>query len=109
LKNNSVVVDVSQPPNLSQEVYIERPDIVRIDGGYVNYPSRYSFPLPGMPPGKCFSCMAEVIMQAMDNENKNHVGSIDLKHLQKTENWGEKYAFKLTELTNFGKTFELGG
>ncbi len=32
-----------------------------------------------------------VIMQVMENERKNHVGSIDLKHLKKTEQWGEQY------------------
>ena len=46
--------------------------------------------------------MAEVIMQAMDKNRENHVGSIDLEYLRKTEIWGEKYGFTLNELTNFG-------
>ncbi len=107
LKENAIVVDVSQPPNLSQEVCQKRSDICRIDGGYVDYPAKYSFSIPGMPVGKCFSCMAEVIMQAMDKQRENHVGSIDLEHLRKTEKWGEKYGFNLNELTNFGKTINL--
>jgi hypothetical protein len=56
-----------------------------------------------MPVGKNFACIVEVIMQALENEPKNHVGSIDLAHLQKTEIWAKKYGFTLNELTNFGK------
>lgn len=102
LKKNAVIIDVSQPPNLSAEVCRQRPDVVRIDGGYVDFPVK--IPIPGMPIGKNFACIVEVIMQAMENERKNHVGSIDLKHLRKTEQWGEKYGFILHDLTNFGKT-----
>jgi len=103
MKKNAIIIDVSQPPNLSNDVCLSRPDIYRIDGGYVGCPDKYNFTLPGMPKGKCFSCMAEVIMQAMENERENHVGSINLEHLNKTISWGKKYQFVLKELTNFGK------
>jgi hypothetical protein len=59
-----------------------------------------------MAPGKNFSCIIEVIMQAMEDERENHVGSIDLAYLRKTEKWGKKYGFTLNELTNFGKKIE---
>jgi predicted amino acid dehydrogenase len=101
LKEHAIVVDVSQPPNLSCDVCQKRPDVCRIDGGFVDFPINVF--IPGVPFGKNFACIAEVIMQAMENEHKNHVGSIDLKHLRKTERWGEKYGFTLKELTNFGK------
>ncbi len=76
LAKDAIIVDVSQPPNLSYEVCQQRPDIHRIDGGLVDFPVQIV--IPGMPPGKNFACIAEVIMQAMENERKNHVGSIDL-------------------------------
>jgi predicted amino acid dehydrogenase len=103
IKKQGIVVDVSQPPNMSFELCQNRPDIIRIDGGYVDFPKKHHLPIPGMPPGKLFACIVEVIMQAMENEQSNHVGSIDLHHLKKTEQWAEKYGFKLNELTNFGK------
>lgn len=103
LKKNAVVVDVSQPPNLSYEVCQQRPDVIRVDGGFVELPNDYDFQIPGIPKGKIFSCVAEVIMQALENERRNHVGAIILSHLQKTEKWAEKYGFILKELTNFGK------
>ena len=45
-------------------------------------------------------------MQAIENEKQNHVGSIDIKHLKKTEKWAEKYGFALNELTNYGNKIE---
>ena len=103
LKKNSIIIDVSIPSNLTYEVCQNRPDIHRIDGGYVDFPQKYNIYPPGVPTGKLLSCMVEVIMQAIENEKENHIGSIDIKHLKKTEEWSEKYGFKLIELTNFGK------
>ena len=107
LKKNAIIVDVSQPPNLNLEVCKERPDILRADGGYVDFPEKYAFPIPGLPPGKNFACIAEVIMQTMENEKANYVGSIDMNYLKKTEAWGEKYKFKLNNISNFGKTIQV--
>jgi len=102
LKKGAIIVDVSQPPNLSLDVCQRRSDICRIDGGYVDFPTKQHIPIPGVPCGKLFSCIVEVVMQAIENESKNHIGSIELKHLRKTEVWGEKHGYTLKELTNFG-------
>jgi predicted amino acid dehydrogenase len=107
LKENAIIIDVSQPPNLSLDVCKTRQDICRIDGGYVDFPKECPIQIPGMPIGKNFACISEAIMQAMEKEQKNHVGSIDLKHLQKTEKWGKKYGFTLNELTNFGQPINI--
>ena len=104
LKKNAIVVDVSQPPNLTYDVCKKRTDVIRIDGGFVDFPYECLIPIPGMPKGKNFACIAEVIMQAMENEQENHVGSIDIRHLKKTEKWAEKYGYVLKELTNFGRS-----
>ena len=103
LKENAIIVDVSQPPNLSYDVCQNRPDIFRIDGGYVDFPTDFPIPIPGMPVGKNYACIAEVIMQAIENEHKSHVGPIDINFLKTTKKWAEKYGFILKELTNFGK------
>lgn len=106
MKKNAIIVDVSQPLNLSLDICQKRSDIIRIDGGFVGLPLKYPFQIPGISSDKIFSCVAEVIMQAMENEQRNHVGNIDLSHLHKTEKWAEKYGFTLKELTNFGKIIE---
>ena len=100
LKKNAIVVDVSQPVNLAIDVCRARPDVCRVDGGLVDFP--VPIPIPGMPPGKNFACIAEVIMQALKEEKQHHVGSIELDHLHLTEAWGIEYGFLLNELTNFG-------
>jgi len=105
LRKNAIIVDVSQPPNLTQDVCKKRPDIHRIDGGYVDFPK--DFHIPGFPTGKIFACIAEAIMQGRENEYCNHVGTIVLNHLKKTETWAEKYGYTLKELTNFGETIKL--
>jgi predicted amino acid dehydrogenase len=104
LKKNVIVIDVSQPPNLSSIICKQRPDVCRIDGGLVDFP--IAILIPGMPFGKNFACISEVIMQAMENERENHVGSIDFNHLRKTEKWAMKYGYTLNELTNFGKAIQ---
>jgi predicted amino acid dehydrogenase len=106
LKKQAIVIDVSQPPNVSYETCRKRPDIYRFDGGFVEFPIQYHLPIPGVPAGKNLACIVEVIMQAMENEKKHHIGSIDINHLRKTEQWAEKYGFTLKELTNFGKPFQ---
>ena len=107
LKKNAIVVDVSQPPNLGLDVCKSRPDVFRIDGGFVDLPKEYNFQIPGLPRGKIFACVAEVFMQALENEKKHHVGTIDLNHLSKTEKWAEKHGFTLNELTNFAIPINL--
>lgn len=101
LKKNVIIIDVSQPPNVSRDLCTKRPDIVRIDGGYVHFP--FESYIPFMEKDKIFACIAEVIMQALENNKENHVGAIDFNYLKKTEQWGKKYGFILRELTNFGK------
>jgi predicted amino acid dehydrogenase len=100
LRKDAIVVDVSQPPNLSLDMCKARLDVCRIDGGLVDFP--FITGIPGMAAGKNFACIVEAILQALENEQENHVGSIDLSHLRKTEKWGKKYGFTLNELTNFG-------
>ncbi|MCD6429249.1 hypothetical protein J7L09_00980 [bacterium] len=106
LKENAVVVDVSQPVNVSPELCQERPDITRVDGGFVNNPLGFSF-VPMLPKEVIYACIAEVIMQALEEDKRSHVGSINLDFLRETERWAEKYGFTLNELTNFGRPVVL--
>jgi len=107
LKKNAIIIDVSQPPNVSKKLCEKRKDIIRVDGGYVDFPIKYHIPLPDVPSRKLFACIVEVIMQGLENDKNNHVGSIDINYLRKTEYLGKKYGFMLNELTNFGEKIEL--
>lgn len=110
LKQGVVIVDVSTPPNVSKTVVNERPDILRIDGGLVsNAGINLGFQI-GPPKGTMYACVAEVIMQALENKQKSYVGPVDLDHLKKTKEWSEKWGFEIAQFTCFGKIItELGG
>ena len=103
LKKNAFVIDIAQPSNVSFDLCQKRTDIVRIDGGYVSLPKKFKVNIPGYPQGRIFSCISEVIMQALENDRSNHVGSIDMNFFDVTEEWARKYGFVLEDLTNFGK------
>ena len=79
LGKEAIVVDVSQPPNLSYEVCKQRPDVRRVDGGLVDFP--VPIVIPGMPPGKNFACVAEVVMQAMENEQLSSLKTFRASHI----------------------------
>jgi predicted amino acid dehydrogenase len=103
LKKGAIIIDVSQPSNVSYNLCQERKDIKRVDGGFVDLPKDFDFQLPVIPKGKIFCCVAEAIMQALEEERNNHVGAIDLDYLKKTEKWADKYGFILSVLTNYGE------
>ncbi|MEK7122032.1 MAG: shikimate dehydrogenase, partial [Patescibacteria group bacterium] len=106
LKKNAVVYDVAQPMNLSSEVLQKRPDILRVDGCYVNIPNidlRFDM---GPPPGKTFACLAETILQALEGEIGHHIGEIDLDYLEKMKEIGKKYNFNHADFTCFSKPID---
>lgn len=106
LKKEAVIIDPAQPPNTSKELIKERPDILRLDGGLVKNMGIELGVNMGTPRGTMFACIAEVIMQALEGEKRNHVGSIDLNHLEKTKKWAKKWGFELAPFSCFGEPIE---
>ncbi len=102
LKKGAIVYDIAQPINLSPAVCLERPDILRIDGCYTKIPNIDLKIEMGPPSGTTFSCLAETIMQTLEDEDGHHVGEIDIVHVEKTIVWKKKYGFEHAEFTNFG-------
>jgi len=102
LKQGAVVYDLAQPINLHPHVIKDRPDVARIDGCYTNIPGINLGVEMGPPAGTTFSCLAETIMQALEGEEENHVGEIELDHVQKTRLWAQKYGFTHADFTNYG-------
>lgn len=103
LKKNAVVYDIAQPINLGSEVISERPDVLKIDGDYVDIDGidlKFSM---GLPQNKTFACLVETAMIAIENDRRHHVGEINGKFLKETRRWGEKYGFRHAEFTSFNK------
>lgn len=103
LKKKAIIYDIAQPINVVPRVCLERPDIIRVDGCYSKIPGIDLKIDMGPPKGTTFSCLAETIMQCLENDHNNHIGEIELEHIQKTMFWQKKYGFEHAELTNFGQ------
>lgn len=102
LKEGAMLYDIAQPSNVSPNVVRDRPDILRIDGGYVSVNGiKVGFDM-GPPSGVTFACLAETMMEVFESVD-NHVGKIDLTHVQKTRFWAEKYGFSHAPFSCFNK------
>jgi fatty aldehyde-generating acyl-ACP reductase len=109
LKKNAIVYDIAQPQNVTKEVCQQRPDIVRIDGCYASIPNIELGAEMGPPAGATFSCLAETIMQALDDDHQNYVGEIEQANVNKTIERQRKYGFYHAPFTNFSEKLDLTG
>ncbi len=95
LKQKAVIYDVSQPQNVSPDIFDKRPDISVIDGGLVATPNiNYHFNF-GCPKETAFACLAETILLAAEEKYENYsIGKVDLQKAQEISNIAKKYNFK---------------
>lgn len=107
LKKNAIVIDVAEPPDVLPSVPKTRPDVTCVDGGRVKMEGVDLGMNLGLPQGTGFACMAEVILQALEQRKENYVGSVDMNHLQETKQWAKKWGFELAPFTCFNKPIPL--
>ena len=107
LKSGVIIYDIAQPMNVSPELIKERPDIIKIDGAYVDINGiDLGFDM-GPPKGTTFACLVETIMMTLEGDKNHHVGEIDEGYLEKTKEWAKKYGFSHAPFTSFGKPIFL--
>jgi fatty aldehyde-generating acyl-ACP reductase len=102
----TVICDLSQPRNVSQEDAALRDDVLIVDGGLVRPPGpdiRFNFYF-GLPEGLAFACMAETMILALEHhyESFSLGGNITVEKVTKITEWGEKHGFQLAESRSFG-------
>lgn len=70
LKQNAVILDVSVPFNVADDVLLHRPDVLCCQGGYVSLPSgaKLSAAHWTTPNGDAFCCYAEAVLSAMTGQ-----------------------------------------
>ena len=103
LREGATIYDIAQPVNASPELVKVRPDVTRVDGGYVSINGiKLGFKM-GPPRGASFACLAETMMQTLASDTKSHVGSIDLRHVIRTEDWSKKYGFSHATFSCFDR------
>ncbi len=110
LKEGAVVCDISQPPNVSEEVQHTRPDVLVIEGGVVEVPGLPSLGWNfGFDKGHAFACMTETFMLAMEGLYRNtSIGAsgITLDTMLLTRRLAEKHGFRLANFKSFGLPLE---
>lgn len=104
LKEGAIVYEVSQPRNVSRAVVEERPDILVVDGSYARVPENINFWWMSLPPHHTFGCMAETLMQCLEDDRSHHVGAIDLNFVETVQQWGRKYGFTHANFTSFNRS-----
>ncbi|MFF3525801.1 aminotransferase class III-fold pyridoxal phosphate-dependent enzyme [Streptomyces rubiginosohelvolus] len=65
LRRHAAVCDVSQPPNVGDEVREERPDVAVVAGGLIRLPGGQDTGIAfGLPAGVAYACTAETMIAA---------------------------------------------
>jgi len=101
LKEGVIIYDLAQPINVPPEICNRRPDILRIDGGFVKIPQIDIKTDMGPPKGTIFACFAELILQCLEDKKGKFVGPIELSWVEQVRDWSKKYNFSHADLTCF--------
>jgi len=107
LKKNAIIIDVAEPSDVVDDIEERRPDVISIDAGRVKWDKvdiKYNM---GLPKNVGFACITEGMMQALENDYNDHIGSVNMEHLKKTAEWGRKWDFPLADFTCFNKMIPL--
>jgi len=107
LKEGAIVVDVTEPSDLPSDIEEKREDVIAIDGGRVEWGDIDLGPQVDLPSNNGFACIAEGMLQALEEEKGDHVGSIELEHIKTVKKWADKWDFKLADFTCFNKPIPL--
>jgi predicted amino acid dehydrogenase len=107
LKKNAIVVDMAQPHNMSQEVCNQRPDVLRVDGGYMSIADINLRFKMGPPRGTTFACLAETIASTLSGDRDHHVGPVDMNFARSIMPLANSLGFEVAPLTNFSRPINL--
>lgn len=96
LKQKTIVLDITQPPNPSTEIIKTRKDTLVFDMIAAQTPGiNYHFNF-GLPREQAYACLAEVILLVIENRWKDFgVGEISLEQAEEISRLFKKYNFKL--------------
>ncbi|MFH1798788.1 MAG: shikimate dehydrogenase [Candidatus Omnitrophota bacterium] len=106
LKPGTIVCDISQPHNISEEKATLKEDLLVIDGGVVRPPGDVEFNFNfGLTSGTAFACIAETMILAFEERYESYSigGRIVRQKVKEISRLATKHGFKLTEFRSFGK------
>lgn len=109
LKQEAIVLDVSTPRNVSEEVADCRPDCLVIDGGVIEVPGNVEFNFNfGFPKRLAYACMSETMILALEErfENFSLGREIARENVEAICRLADKHGFKLAALRSFGRPLD---
>jgi predicted amino acid dehydrogenase len=106
LKENAIVVDMAQPHNMNHEVCIQRPDVLRVDGGYMSIADINLRFKMGPPRGTSFACLTETIVSTLSGDQAHHVGPVDMEFARSIMPLANSLGFQVAPLTNFSRPID---
>lgn len=109
LKPEAIVLDVSTPRNVSEEVAESRPDCLVIDGGVMEVPGDVEFNFDfGFPKRLAYACMSETMILALEErfENFSLGREIARQNVETICHLADKHGFKLAAFRSFGKPLD---
>jgi acetylornithine/succinyldiaminopimelate/putrescine aminotransferase/predicted amino acid dehydrogenase len=95
------ICDISLPSDVSEEVLVERPDVLVIRGGVVELPRNKDFSICGiaLPRGHALACMSETLLMGLEGlSTDGSVGSVTEEGVRRTLMWASKHGFRLGDL-----------
>lgn len=107
LKESCVVIDMAQPYNMSNATAFLRPDVLRVDGGYMSIPGvNINFEM-GPPQGATFACFTETMLLSLGNDCDHHVGPIDPLFAKIMLKQAKDSGFGIAPLTSFSEKIKI--
>ena len=96
-----VICDISLPPDVAEEVALERPDVLVVTGGVVRLPLDEDFSIGGIPlaRGHVFACMAETLLMGLEGTwDHGSVGPVTVESVQHAMAMAEKHGFVVGDI-----------
>lgn len=95
-----VICDLSLPPDVAEEVKLERPDVLVIHGGVVRLPcDDLTIGAVPLAKGHVFACMAETMLMGLEGIRVNgSVGSVKPDEVLNIMGIAEKHGFVLADI-----------
>jgi fatty aldehyde-generating acyl-ACP reductase len=105
LKKNAIICDIPSPRNISQEICLDREDILVIDGAVIEPPQtvKVGLKLP-IKDGFIFACMAETMILAFEGRTQEDFSTgfkPDLNKVTLIKTLAAKHGFEI-KFTSFG-------
>jgi predicted amino acid dehydrogenase len=107
LQPGAVVCDVARPRDVSKMVAEKRKDVLVIEGGVVDVPGEPEFNFNfGFPRGKCYACMAETMILALEKRFESYsLGrEMTIEQVEEIGRLARKHGFKLAGFRSFEKS-----